>query len=536
MAGESSGGAAGLSRLRLPVKLGIGFALVLAMTGLLGVVALIKVASLQRAARDLAEDEVVSAQLVGQMDAASGQFRVAQLQLIAGDSEAARQTEKDTMAAEIKHLEEALDHYRPKLEGGHEQEIFAALEQDWAHYLEVSDRIEQLADAGRTAQAADLMHTEGLATNDKVQEHIGALLAAGARGAQAAERETEATGKSARWLTTTLLAVTMLLGGCIAYLINRSVTGPVGKVLHTLRQMISGDLRARVDYTGRDEIAEISTAVNDLATATAEAMRAAGHSAEELTTASHRLRATATRIAHTAEESAREAAAVSATATTVSGNVTTMAAGGEQMSASISEIARTASQAAELGNTAVTDVHTATQTMTTLTESSAQIGDVVKVITAIAEQTNLLALNATIEAARAGELGKGFAVVASEVKDLAQETARATQTITHQVDAIQQSSTAAHDMIDSIRSVIEQINAFQTTVSAAVEQQTATTTEMNRSINEASDGTAQIAATITTVARAAEATTAEVTEAENAATGLADLSTRLQTLVSRFRY
>jgi methyl-accepting chemotaxis protein len=377
---------------------------------------------------------------------------------------------------------------------------------------------------------------DGMTANDKVQDDITALVASGQKGAMAADRETKATGDSARWLTIALLTITLLLGLLIALTINRSVSRPVAQVLHALRQMIAGDLRARVRYRGTDEIGEISTAVNDLATSTAEAMRAAADSATHLTTASHHLTATAGRIAHTAEESAQQAAAVATTAAHVSENVSTMAAGGEQMTASITEIARTAGNAAELGTHAVTDMHTATATMTTLSESSAQIGDVVQVITAIAEQTNLLALNATIEAARAGEMGKGFAVVASEVKDLAQETARATHTITGQVEAIQHASTAAGDVIDKIRHVIEQINGFQTTISAAVEQQTATTAEMNRNITQASDGSTQIATTIATVAQAAEATSTEVTHAENAANDLAQLSERLKNLVGRYQY
>ena len=536
MGHDHPAGGLGLSRFRLPVKLGIGFGLVLVLTGLLGTVALIKVVSLRDAARDLANDEVVSARLLGAMDAASGQFRVAQLQEIVGDDPAARQTEKQTMEQERGNLEEALDQYRTLVNGGQEQTMFAALQQDWAGYLQVSAKIAQLAEAGRTHDAMSLVKSDALKVNDKVQDDITALVDSGTEGAVDAGLGAEATGSSARWWTLGLLAVTLVLGVLIALLISRSVSGPVSQVLDALRRMIGGDLRARVGYRGADEIGEISTAVNELAASTAEAMHAAGDSATELTEASRRLSETATRIAHTAEESAQEAASVSATAAQVSLSVTTMAAGGEQMGASIVEISRTAGQAAELGSTAVGNVQSATATMQTLAESSAQIGDVVQVITAIAEQTNLLALNATIEAARAGELGKGFAVVASEVKDLAQETSRATHTITGQVSAIQQASTAANEMIDSIRDVIEQINSFQTTISAAVEQQTATTAELNRNITEASEGSAQIAGNIATVAQAAEATSAEVAHAESAADGLADMSNRLQRLVSRYTY
>jgi methyl-accepting chemotaxis protein len=535
MSERAAGGGIGLSRFRLPVKLGVGFFLVLGLAAVLGVVALVQVRSLRQAAGDLANDQVVSARLLGAIDAANGQFRVAQLQEVIADDAAAQQTERQTMQQEAGSLESAMQQYQPLVDGAAEEEQYEQLSTTWRASKELSTRISALAATDRDDEALRLIRTEGLTLNDQVQDIIAAMVESGTVGAHTADKDAAATGNTAQVVITGILAGALLLGACIAVLISRSVTGPVAKVLHTLREMIGGDLRVRVDYTGRDEIGEISTAVNELASTTAEAMRATGDSATELSAASDRLKATAARIAQTAEESSREAESVSSTAAQVSDSVTTMAAGGEQMGASIMEIARTASQAAELGSSAVADVRTATTTMATLNASSAQIGDVVKVITAIAEQTNLLALNATIEAARAGELGKGFAVVASEVKDLAQETARATQSIIGQVEAIQQASSAANEVIESIRGVIEQINAFQTTVSAAVEEQTATTQEMNRSISDASEGSAQIAANIATVAQAAEATSAEVAEAEAAAQHLTDMSNRLLTLVGRFR-
>src|SRR4029079_181014 len=139
--------------------------------------------------------------------------------------------------------------------------------------------------------------------------------------------------------------------------------------------------------------------------------------------------------------------------------------------------------------------------MARLGESSTAIGNVVKVITSIAEQTNLLALNATIEAARAGDAGKGFAVVASEVKDLAQETARATEDISRRVDAIQSDTTNAVEAIAEISRIIAKINDYQVTIASAVEEQTATTGEMSRSVGDAANGTSEIAQTISEVAQ-----------------------------------
>ena len=170
-------------------------------------------------------------------------------------------------------------------------------------------------------------------------------------------------------------------------------------------------------------------------------------------------------------------------------------------------------------------------TVAKLGESSAEIGNVVKVITSIAEQTNLLALNATIEAARAGEAGKGFAVVASEVKDLAQETARATEDISRRVEAIQSDTSNAVAAIGEISQIIARINDYQLTIASAVEEQTATTNEMSRSVSEAASGTTDIAANIGGVASATQATTATLAEADRTVTELATLADELQAAV-----
>jgi methyl-accepting chemotaxis protein len=200
------------------------------------------------------------------------------------------------------------------------------------------------------------------------------------------------------------------------------------------------------------------------------------------------------------------------------------------MNSSIREIAKNATESARVAGQAVTAADIANKTISKLGESSSEIGKVIKVITSIAEQTNLLALNATIEAARAGEAGKGFAVVANEVKELAKETAKATEDIGIKIEAIQADTRGAVDSIQQIGKVIAQINDISNTIASAVEEQTATANEMSRNVGEAAKGTSEIAQNITAVAQAAQSTTQGATNAQQAASELARMAAELQQL------
>jgi methyl-accepting chemotaxis protein len=237
-----------------------------------------------------------------------------------------------------------------------------------------------------------------------------------------------------------------------------------------------------------------------------------------------------------AEETSAQSGVVSAAGEQVTASVQSVATAVEEMTASIREIAQNASEAAGVAADAVQKASVTNANVEKLGEASVDIGNVVKVITSIAEQTNLLALNATIEAARAGEAGKGFAVVANEVKELANETARATEDISRRVEAIQADTESAVAAISQISSIIGRINDYQVTIASAVEEQTATTQEMKRNVSEAADGSAAIAGNISTLAEAARVTADGVAGSRRAAADLAGLSTELHELVSRFRY
>ena len=256
-----------------------------------------------------------------------------------------------------------------------------------------------------------------------------------------------------------------------------------------------------------------------------EAAHNLSSSASQLTSLSQALGANA-------EETSAQANVVSAASEEVSTNVQTVATGAEEMSASIREIAKNASEAARVALAAVKLAESTNQTVAKLGDSSADVGKVIKVITSIAQQTNLLALNATIEAARAGEAGKGFAVVANEVKELAKETAKATEDISQKIEAIQSDTRGAVQAIGQIADVIHQINDISNTIASAVEEQTATTNEITRNVTEAARGSAEIAHNITGVAQAAKSTTEGATDILQASGLLAKLAADLQALVA----
>jgi methyl-accepting chemotaxis protein len=330
--------------------------------------------------------------------------------------------------------------------------------------------------------------------------------------------------------------VAVVLGIIVASLLSRSISGATRAVLVQAEAIADGDLtREDLKVRNNDELGELTTAINRMSSSLKRMIMAITENAVHVASASEELSSTSQQITANSEETSAQARVVSNAAEQVSQNLQTVATGAEEMGASIKEIAKNASEAAKIATSAVRVAETTTATVSKLGESSNEIGQVIKVITSIAQQTNLLALNATIEAARAGEAGKGFAVVANEVKELAKETAKATEDISRKIEAIQTDTKAAVEAIASISEVINQVNGISNTIATAVEEQNATTNEMARNVSEAAHGSGEITSNISGVAQAAESTSHGATETQKAVQQLVETSADLRRLVEQFK-
>jgi methyl-accepting chemotaxis protein len=358
---------------------------------------------------------------------------------------------------------------------------------------------------------------------------------AGAR-AEAAIAASESAATRATWTIAVVLGLGVLASLLLGLRVAGRIRRTVGEVARVAEGLAEGDLTRTSGVTTHDEVGRMAAALDQAVGRLRQDVVTLAGNAGTLHAAAGQLTSVSGAVDEAASAASQQAGTVAAAAEAVSHNLQVVSSGSLEMGSAIRDISVSTTEASEVAVQAVEVAAATNAIVARLGDSSSEIASVVKTITAIAEQTNLLALNATIEAARAGESGKGFAVVAGEVKDLAQETAKATEDIARRVQAIQNDTGGAVAAIGEISAIIERINGIQMTIASAVEEQTATTQEMNRTLSEAATGAGDIAATIGGVSAATTRTTATVGETRHAADDLAGTATQLQSLVSRFRY
>ncbi|MEM1347571.1 MAG: methyl-accepting chemotaxis protein [Myxococcota bacterium] len=309
----------------------------------------------------------------------------------------------------------------------------------------------------------------------------------------------------------------------------------VGGIFDVLRAATDGDLTRRCGVHGEDVVGKLSYELDRFLDMQATNLRSFRGEAKEVGESSVRLKQISLALGGGADHTSERAMAAAASSEKVSMSVQSVSAATQQMSASIAEISRSAVDAARVAASAVHAAEHTNERVRALGESSKEIGQVIKVITSIAQQTNLLALNATIEAARAGEAGKGFAVVANEVKELAKETAKATEDISAKIEAIQSDTRASVTSIREISEIIGQISDIQNAIASAVEEQTATTNGISHSIKDAAQESLSISEHVSGVAGSSEETAACAQETMAAAEDLSRMAEALKDIIGMYQ-
>ena len=433
-------------------------------------------------------------------------------------------------------------------------------------YVRDVTEVRQLGTTNRNAEAVALVH-ETIDPNFRTMLADGATLANDIKtymekGSDDLTDQTNSTRYSLILFSALGLGIGLVAAVVVATV---GVTRPLDRLVTVLQRMAQGEIDAEIkEAARRDEIGAVGKAVEGIKTMVARKAaeeaevkrradeaalaarkrtmleladgfeRAVGSIVGMVSSSATELQATAQIMTSSATETASQSTTVAAAAEEASANVQTVAAAAEELGSSVQEIGRQVLGSANLAQTAVGEADQTQHLVEALSQAAARIGEVVGLISNIAGQTNLLALNATIEAARAGDAGRGFAVVAAEVKELAAQTAKATEEISQQIGQIQGVTGQAVAAIDTIAARIREIDAVATTIAAAVEEQGAATQEIVRNVAQASSGTDEVTSNITGVAKASEETGAAAAQVLGAAGELSRQSELLGAEVSRF--
>jgi methyl-accepting chemotaxis protein len=421
-----------------------------------------------------------------------------------------------------------------------ESEEVSSIQSMLRNHQQLQDKIEQLAmGQGNDAmgRAYDMLKTDESNQQGELMGRLQTLV----------DEQQKKTNLDITTLADTSHAATLSLwtstlfgifaGIVIASIVSKRISNSLGLLLERARAISAGDLMGQdLESGSADEIGDLMMAMNEMQSRLREMIVAVAQMSGHVANSSEDLRGVSNQMSSNAEETASQSRLVSVSGEEVSKNLQAAAAATEQMSASIKEISKSTTEAAMVAKSAVTTAGATNESVLKLAKSSAEIGNVIKVITSIAHQTNLLALNATIEASRAGEAGKGFAVVANEVKELAKQTAVATEEISRKIEAIQGETKTTSESIVQITGVITQVNDISSKISHAIEDQTMTTNDMVRNVTHAAAGSSHIVDNMKSVASAAKSTTQGAVETQDAAQQLSTMAAELRKLVSQFKY
>jgi methyl-accepting chemotaxis protein len=525
-----------MKNISIGKRITLGFAAVILISAVLGGFAAFKLHRIKKNAQSIAADNLPGVFMASQVEILALQNISLLYEHIIADSKEEMTRIEAEMASVAKNIDETLAKYEKTIVQQQDRELFSQIAPARAEYLRL--RNEHVLPLSR-----EMKSKEAVTAYKKYAESAAGKYLGSARAV--VEYNRDAGDKAGKEIleTVQIAQVGMVIGIVagiltaivIAVLIVRGITRPLEVASKLVARVSERDLTAKADVNTRDELGQMCQSLNGMVGNLRENVLSIGANSNSLASASQELSAVSNQVSSNAEETSAQAGVVSAAAEQVSKNIQTVATGAEEMTASIGEIAKNAAEASKVATHAAAVAQKTNGTVAKLGESSIEIGNVIKVITSIAEQTNLLALNATIEAARAGEAGKGFAVVANEVKELAKQTAKATEDIGARINAIQTDTKEAVSAIGEIDGIIKQINEIQTVIASAVEEQAATTREISKNAAEAAQGSAEIARNVVSVSDAARSTTQGAAQTATAANELARLSTDLKRVVEMFR-
>jgi methyl-accepting chemotaxis protein len=522
------------SKMKIAMKLGLGFGSVLALVVFLGVFSLLQLSKINGSTVDIATNWLPSVRTVAELRFDAAALRRDTLNFMVATDK--RQHYEEKINGEMGAMANDEKKYEPLISSDEERKLYKGFRDQWDKYMVVNAQVKELARQNKFRESVDLAQTEGSQLFEAAAKYLQDDIDLNDKGAADATKNAAAAYASSRYWVIGILIGAVGLSFVIALSLARSIASSATKMLAMIQEVAANNLTVPdMKITSEDEIGLAGIALNGMKNNLHEMIQSISGSAMQVASASEELNATSQQITANSAETSAQADVVSKAAQAVSQNLQTVATGAEEMGASIKEIAKNATEAAKIATSAVKVAEDTTVTVSKLGDSSTEIGQVIKVITSIAQQTNLLALNATIEAARAGEAGKGFAVVANEVKELAKETAKATEDISRKIEAIQTDTKAAVDAIASISGVIHQINDISSTIATAVEEQNATTNEMSRNVSEAANGSGEITSNIAGVAEAAQGTTHGATDTQKASQQLVETSAQLRRLVEQFK-
>ncbi|PWJ49564.1 methyl-accepting chemotaxis protein [Quadrisphaera granulorum] len=522
-----------LADLSIATKLYLAFGVVCSLLLVVTAVGAVRLQATQAALEEVSNHDMVAVDAASQTDVAFQGVRVSILNVALAPDAASTDAALTSLDTSWDGLDAAWSHYKDSTNATTPAQQKAFTDAMTTYRESVKELMPYAVshdDEGFNTVRAKVVVPAAKAATAAVKEL--ATIEKNASIANAAENE--AAYRQALAVLFGCAAVAMLLAVAVAVVVARSVTRPLSRVVDVMAGVAQGRLDQRVGLDRRDEVGRLSASTDASLESMSSALRDIRAEAASLASDSASLSSVSAQMASGAEESAAQTMVVSAASEEVSASISTVAAAGEEMTAAIGQIASATSEASQMASSAVAAAGAAGGAIERLGVSSREIGDVVKLITSIAEQTNLLALNATIEAARAGELGKGFAVVAGEVKELARQTAQATDEIIKKVSATQGDAAAAASAVTQIGEVISRIDEVQATIAAAVEEQSATTSEMVRNVTEVSTGSSQISANVADIAAGTEQNRESAGHTAATASSLASSANRLQELTGRF--